>query len=39
MKQKKKKSILNQEENKEFEQIQYFWQNEILCSLYLKTKI
>ena len=38
MKQKKEKSILNQEENKEFEQIQYFWQNEILRSLYLKTK-
>ena len=38
MKQKKEKSILNQEENKEFTQIQYFWQNEILCSLYLKTK-
>ena len=38
MKQKKEKSILNQEENKEFTQIQYFWQNEILRSLYLKTK-
>ncbi len=31
--------MLNQEENKEFTQIQYFWQNEILCSLYLKNKI
>lgn len=38
MEQKKEKSMLNQEENKEFTQIQYFWQNEILCSLYLKTK-
>ena len=38
MEQKKEKSMLNQEENKEFEQIQYFWQNEILRSLYLKTK-
>ena len=38
MEQKKEKSMLNQEENKEFTQIQYFWQNEILRSLYLKTK-
>lgn len=38
MKQKKEKSIFNQEENKEFEQIQYFWKNKILCSLYEKTR-